>query len=105
MQFWSGRFACLLVLALGGQGSVLAADVFNGERIYSRLCIGCHGSDGGGQAAIPGAPNFARGQTLMQPDSALLRTMRNGKNAMPAYLGVLDNYEMLDVIAYLRTIR
>ena len=105
MRTWSGKLASLLLVGLIVQGSAQAADVFSGERIYSKLCVGCHGSGGGGQSAMPGAPSFARGQTLMRPDGALLQTLRNGKNAMPAYLGVLDDYEMLDVIAYLRTIR
>jgi cytochrome c6 len=95
----------ILAATLLMQGNALAADVFNGERIYNRLCIDCHGSGRGGQDAVPGSPNFAHGQTLMRSDRALLQTLRSGKNAMPSYLGVLDDYEMLDVIAYLRTIR
>lgn len=105
MRSRNGKLACVLIAALSSHGTALAADVFNGERIYNKLCVGCHGSGGSGAGAIPGAPNFARGQRLMQPDGALLRTLRNGKNAMPSYLGVLDDFEMLDVIAYLRTIR
>jgi cytochrome c6 len=105
MRWWSGKLAYLLVLVLSGQGDALAADVFKGERIYLKLCVGCHGNGRGGQVGIPGAPDFARGQSLMRPDGALLQTLRSGKNAMPSYLGVLDDYEMLDVIAYLRTIR
>ena len=103
MKDRNAKLACVLITFLSAQGTTLAADVFNGEKIYTKLCVSCHGS--GGSGAIPGAPNFARGQRLMQPDGALLRTLRNGKNAMPSYLGVLDDFEMLDVVAYLRTIR
>ena len=99
-RVWLGL---LLVTGLAWHGGARAADVFNGERIYQKYCVGCHGS--GGRDAIPGAPSFARRQQLMQADAAVLRTLRIGKNAMPSYLGVLDDYEMLDVIAYLRTFR
>ena len=78
-----------------------AADVFNGNRIYQTYCEACHGNTG--QGAMPGTPNFSRGQGLLQPDLALLNRIESGKNAMPAFQGVLENEEMLDVIAYLRT--
>ena len=41
----------------------------------------------------------------MQADVGLLASIRSGKNAMPAYIGVLTDREILDVIAYLRTLR
>ncbi len=94
-----GLWCTLLTLA----GVAPAADVFNGERLYGTLCAGCHGSNG--QGVLPGAPNFARGQRLMRTDRELVSSLRNGRNAMPAYLGVLDEAQMYDVIAYLRTLR
>ena len=41
----------------------------------------------------------------MQSDFALLESVRRGKNIMPAFAGVLRDREILDVIAYLRTLR
>ena len=41
----------------------------------------------------------------MQSDMTLLASLKSGKNAMPAYLGILSDREMLDVIAYSRTLR
>ena len=41
----------------------------------------------------------------MQPDMALLATLKAGKNAMPGYFGILSDNEILDVIAYSRTLR
>jgi len=81
-----------------------AADIIKGNRIYSAHCAFCHGVSG--ISAMPGAPNLARGsERLMQADIGLLTSIRNGKNAMPAYIGILTDREILDVIAYLRTLR
>ena len=78
-----------------------AADFFNGEKIYQKYCQNCHGVKG--QGGIGGAPNFARGQSLMKPDAYLYDTINSGKNAMPAYRGVLKEEEFYDVITYLRS--
>jgi len=80
-----------------------AADVFKGRETYVNYCAACHGP--AGLAVMPGAPNFARGDRLMQPDTALLMSIRGGRNAMPAFAGVLRDQEILNVIAFLRTLR
>lgn len=79
----------------------LAADVFNGKKIYQTYCEACHGSTGQGE--MPGTPNFTRGQGLIKPDLALHGIINDGRNAMPAFQGILDHDETLDVITYLRT--
>lgn len=89
--------ACGLVAPAG------AADVFKGGQTYAMYCASCHGP--AGLAVMPGAPNFARGDRLMQPDTALLVSIRGGRNAMPAFAGVLRDQEILNVIAFLRTLR
>lgn len=78
-----------------------AADVFNGQKLYNTYCEACHGTRGQGE--MPGAPNFTRGQGLLKPDLALLEVINAGRNAMPAFQGILDHSETLDVISYLRT--
>lgn len=83
-------------------GVVSAADVFNGQRLYRTHCAGCHGDDGRGVA--PGSPDFRRASSLLRPDAELLLSVRAGRGTMPGYQGVLDRYQMLDVIAYLRTL-
>lgn len=80
-----------------------AADVFEGRKLYATYCASCHGPTG--VAVMPGTPSFARGDGLMQPDAALLASIRAGRNAMPAFAGVLRDREIADVIAYLRTMR
>ncbi|AYH42039.1 cytochrome c [Azoarcus sp. DN11] len=98
-----GRLATLLVAALVTPGVALAANVIEGQRIYNQHCIGCHGP--GGNSAIPNAPKFSRGERLMQPDMVLLASIKAGKMTMPSFNGILRDQEILDVIAYLRTLQ
>lgn len=83
-------------------GSAAAADVQRGGAIYSSHCAACHGTNG--TPVIPGAPNFRRMEGLMRPDMQLMTAIRSGKGAMPGYFGVLRDREILDVVAYLRTL-
>jgi cytochrome c6 len=87
-----GLFAC----------SVEAADITKGGTLYATHCAACHGA--GGVPVMPGAPNFRRMESLMRPDAQLLTSIRTGKGAMPGYFGVLRDRDILDVVAYLRTL-
>jgi mono/diheme cytochrome c family protein len=89
------------VAAFSASGNAAAADFFNGESIYKKNCESCHGARG--QGVIGGAPNFARGQSLMKSDALLYETIVNGKFAMPAFRGVLTEDEFFDVISYIRS--
>jgi mono/diheme cytochrome c family protein len=89
------------VLAFGS-ASVRAADTIKGGEVYAEHCASCHGASG--MSVMPNAPNFAQNESLMQPDPSLLTSIRNGKNAMPAYQGILSDRDILDVIVYLRTL-
>ena len=91
------------LIALSAAVSANAADATKGGQLYSMHCVGCHGRTG--VPVMPGSPNFARSEGLMQPDLALMASIRAGKNAMPGYVGILKDSEILDVIAYLRTLR
>ena len=79
-----------------------AADTNKGAEIYTKHCASCHGVSG--VSVMIGAPNFAQSEGLMSPDRALLISIQTGKTAMPAYRGVLSDQDILDVIAYLRTL-
>ncbi len=89
---------CMLVAA----GPANSADVFNGQNKFTQHCAQCHGSDGRG--TLPGAPNFQQGERLTRPDTALLQSIRDGAGVMPGFNGVLKDEEILDVIAYIRTL-
>ena len=89
------------LLALAG-GNALAADIAKGATLYATHCAACHGANG--TPVLAGAPNFRRLDSLMRPDMQLLASIRSGKGAMPGFLGVLRDREILDVVAYLRTL-
>jgi cytochrome c6 len=95
-----GLAACLLAM---GASAGSAADVIRGGEIYRANCANCHGPNG--RPVLPTAPDFSRQERLFQPDPALMQSVRNGKGAMPAFQGLLRDREILDVIAYLRTLR
>jgi cytochrome c6 len=83
-------------------GASTGADINKGRQTYVTHCVICHGQSGSGM--VVGAPNFDRGDGLMRPDFTLLGAIKAGKNAMPAYRGMLSDRDILDVIAYLRTL-
>lgn len=95
--------SAVLLALLAAMTPLQAADVNNGRQLYNLHCAGCHGASG--MSVMPGAPHIARGAGMMQADAAILASIRNGKNAMPAYVGVLRDQAILDLIAYMRTLR
>lgn len=91
----------LAVLALQAAPAA-AADINRGAATYGKHCAMCHGANG--TPVMPGVPNFRRTEALMKPDMQVLASIRGGKGAMPAYFGILRDNEILDVVAYLRTL-
>ena len=92
----------MTILLACGAGNSYAADIVKGSRLYARHCVTCHGADG--VNVMPDAPNFAHSEGLLRPDVYILTAIKEGKNAMPGYQGLLKDPEILDVIAYLRTL-
>ena len=79
-----------------------AANTQQGEQIYRANCAMCHGTQG--ISTMASAPSFKRGVGLFKSDFALLNRIKNGKNACPAYIGILRDQQIFDVIAYMRTL-
>jgi len=92
--------ACLVLSAMLPQ--LALADRGSGQRLFLTHCAGCHGTNG--ISVMPQAQNFSRAKLLVQPDQDLINIIRSGRNMMPAYLGILNDRETLDVINYLRTL-
>ena len=82
--------------------TVQASDPANGRKIYERHCIMCHGENG--KNVMAGAANFRRGQGLFKSDYQLMERIKKGNKACPAYLGILKEQQIFDVIAYIRTL-
>jgi cytochrome c6 len=89
-------------LAVGFSGKAFAGDTIKGRQIYNVNCMNCHGATG--RSVMPGAPNLDRNDALLRPDMTLLASIRSGKNAMPAFQGILSDRDIMDVIAYVRTL-
>ncbi|ALP54909.1 hypothetical protein Tel_16645 [Candidatus Tenderia electrophaga] len=79
----------------------MAADPRNGAKLYNQHCSSCHGARG--QGAMPGTPDFSRGEGLRVANASLLTVIENGSGVMPAYRGLLSTQDILDVISHLRT--
>ena len=91
----------VLLLALAQASG--AADIARGGQIFAMHCAMCHGP--AGQGIQPGAPKFNRGERMLQSDLALLNSIRMGRGAMPGFMGVIRDRDILDVIAYIRTLQ
>ena len=70
----------LFILGLFSPVTVFAGDIFKGEALYKAHCELCHGANG--RPATPDAPNFSRGDRLIQADANLSKAIRFGKNSM-----------------------
>ena len=94
--------ALIGIAMLAASSAPQAADSFKGKQLYTANCAVCHGVTG--KSAIPGAPNLDRGDGMLRPDFTLLAAIRSGKNAMPAFQGIMTDRDIMDVIAYMRTL-
>lgn len=99
----SRNVLCGFILLGIWAGFAQAADPVSGAKLYQQHCRSCHGAQGQGQ--LPGVADFSRGEGLLKPDSTLMATIKSGRGMMPAYRGLLDDQQILDVIAHLRTLR
>jgi cytochrome c6 len=91
-----------VVLIVAGHNAQ-AADIFNGKEVYEMHCQTCHGVDG--SSVEPGIPDFTRGESLMVPDVELFERLWDGMAHMPSYRGMIDDSDLRDVIAYVRTLQ
>ncbi|MDH3762586.1 MAG: c-type cytochrome [Gammaproteobacteria bacterium] len=95
-------YSISLILMLLGPGLAQASDPSLGAVTYQRHCAQCHGVNG--SPTMAGATDFKRGRGTMQSDQSLLARIQKGKNACPAYFGILSEQQILDVIAHIRTL-
>jgi len=90
------------VLMLLSCGKIPAADLDQGQRLYEQHCEACHGPAGRGR--MPGTPDLSMSDSMLVPDAVLAQVIENGAGTMPAYYGILRPHEIMDVIAYMRTL-
>ena len=96
------RKGLLVILLSLSSFTAFAGDPIQGGSIYAKHCSGCHGGNGVG--IIAGTPNLVGNpQLMMKPDFELMNTILSGKGIMPGFQGRLNEMQILDVIAHIRT--
>ncbi len=97
------RTLIVCALAATGPSLALAANIAQGQQLYGMHCAACHGPRGEG--VVPEAPKFRLGERLEQPDIVLMQSVKSGKKTMPPFFGILQDAQILDVLAFVRTLR
>jgi len=109
---WWGTLTLVLILGR----TLEAQDKAEGKKYYVTYCSGCHGETGKGDGpaavSLPVKPaNHADGKIMNQlPDKFLFEIISKGGGAvgkspfMPPWGGELNDKQIRDVIAYLRSL-
>jgi cytochrome c6 len=100
MKNFLPRLMLTLALVLTFSNQAFAADVENGERIFTANCAACHA--GGNNVIMPEKTlkKDALEANGMNAVSAITYQVTNGKNAMPAFGGRLSDSDIEDVANY-----
>lgn len=94
----------LVIAALASFGiSASAADMIKAKTNYDRHCAACHGFNG--MSIMPDAPNLRLNQGLTQADLQIVAKLKAGTPRKPPFLGLMSDQDLLDIVAYIRTIR
>ncbi len=103
MRMSFGAAGAVLVLSIGFTVPAFAGNPFSGKETYVKHCSGCHGERG--ESKLIGVPNFSRGEVIISStDPMLMATIKRGKGTMPGFQGLIKDNEIMDVIAYMRTL-
>jgi mono/diheme cytochrome c family protein len=77
-------------------------NVAAGARLYGEYCAGCHGKDGRGRGQSPALLNYLEPMPEAG-DENLLRVISKGRRRMPAFNSALQDDEIRQIIAYMRS--
>lgn len=101
-------------LAVIAAPSVMAAE--QGERLYTMLCVQCHGSNGDGRGvnathmSVQPRSHIDRGEMMARTDEDLFKVIQQGGSSinksvlMPAWGINLSSDEINSLVAYLRVL-
>ncbi len=104
------RFRCLfqksgiivaLVLVMS-PAPIFAGSPHDGQKLYTQYCSSCHGTTAKNRA--PGVAKIRRGAGLMRTDIDIVRRIERGNRGCPSYRGIIRENDLLDIVAYLRTL-
>jgi mono/diheme cytochrome c family protein len=83
-----------------------AASSEQGEAIYTKNCVSCHGNPGKGnnlKSLTPVPPDFSKSKTQSLTDGELFYIISTGRMVMPSFSNVLSEDERWKVISYIRS--
>ncbi len=117
-MFVGNRLALILAIVCvigmtGASAFGLAAEqgeAKRGKEPYQQFCAVCHGKRGLGdgpmaKSTTPPAPKLTVREVRDMSDERLLDAIGNGVGAaMPAWRGLLNDQQLLDVMAYVRSL-
>ncbi len=99
-KLFSMLFAVLTCATFLFGSPVMAADLDNGAKVFSNNCASCHA---GGGNVINQAKTLKRADLEkynMDSIEAITTQVRQGKMAMPSFIGSLSDKDIEDVAAY-----
>jgi mono/diheme cytochrome c family protein len=74
----------------------VTADLINGQKIFGKMCSGCHGASGEGGHG--GGPSL----TGIRDEVRIAQMVREGGGHMPSFGSTLTAKDIQDVTAYIR---
>lgn len=85
-----------------------AASIARGNELFQANCASCHGKDGRGDGPAAGAldPRPANLNTMARhhPDGDFAWKIANGRGAMPAWKGVLNDKQIWDLVNFVKSL-
>lgn len=105
-----------IVVVLGLVQATMAASANGnaeaGKKIYSESCQSCHGTTGKGDSDMaayltPPPANLAAKATQTKTDAQLRKTILEGRpgTAMSSYDGAFEESQLVDLLAYIRSLK
>ncbi|MFQ5430983.1 MAG: c-type cytochrome [Nitrospinota bacterium] len=98
------------IISLTKKDLLIKADLKRGMVIYGNACASCHGRHGKGDGILASAlkvkmMDYSKGEGIREmTDRRLVEIIRDGgSELMPGWKGTLNDDEIIDVVAYIRT--
>lgn len=94
--------------AAGGGPAAMSSQARQGERVFKMQCAVCHNANSTDALHGPGLKGLFQRQTLPSgipvTDEHVRMTIHNGRAMMPPFGNILDDEQMNDLLAYLKTL-
>lgn len=95
---WGNQASAVTEEEVAAAGPAVSATI--GGWIYAQTCAACHGARG----TAPGTRMLSGNIDMIADDpTAIIRTVKFGKNAMPSWRGQLSDADIASVLTYIRS--